>query len=810
MNETLRSKKWVDFAIGVISFVSLAFFGWATYFRVIQPYDGLDWTVLTGEVYAVAMDSPADGILLPGDIILSWDGASTKEAGSFYYGKSSGDSMELFIRRGDREFQTQLTVGKAPLSILIRRMLPSIVALAFWTICVVTLAFGQKRKHARGLCLWCLGICGILVSGSYSSTGPLWVSGIFNILIWFIGAITIHLYKLLPGQGISRIAKALICVAYGISFSGSLPILLIGVSDLRAAAWMGTYYTLQRAYLATCLIVALALLVKAYRRTDTREARLKIHIITMSNGLALLPIVALNILPDCLFHRTLIPWEFGLLFLLIIPVGYGYAIVRHQIVKFDDYIHRGAIYSIVFSVLVSIYLGLAAAINVLLPSRVRDSLLVDTLILVSMSLLFMLMRDSVLRFSDQIFFGGYYDYQLAVERISEGLKTIDDIGALMQTVARRILETVHLEHVCILTLQPDELHCSSRKGTCVTEQILQLGMVDLPSLLPEPGALTRFLQRTTNPLEIAELRERLSDIQLTEGERAILSVPENNVIVSIPGWNCLLGVIFVGKRLREDSLGKVDVDIFRAITRQFSVKLQSIRLLGELERRAAEAERLHQELIRAREEERMQLARELHDDVIQELVALNYRIAQLGGEEGDWICAEIRKIILSIRQVCRRLRPPTLEHLGLVAAIRSRLREFREECDGSMEVVFHADDDDFEGLREDVGICLYRVLCEALNNIRKHAQANCVKVELGMDHDEVSMVVRDNGEGFVVPQNLGQFIRDGHYGLAGIRERVEQVHGSFEIGSNINEGTRIACRVPLTAQYDGSGNSTEG
>jgi signal transduction histidine kinase len=379
----------------------------------------------------------------------------------------------------------------------------------------------------------------------------------------------------------------------------------------------------------------------------------------------------------------------------------------------------------------------------------------------------------------------------------------------MQTVARRILETVHLDHVCILTLQPDELYCAYRKATCVTEQILIPNMADLPSLLPEPGALTKILQRMTHPQEITTLRENLSDIQLTEGERAVLRVPENNVLISIPGRNCLLGVIFVGKRLRDDSLSEMDVDIFRAIARQFSVKLQSLRLLGELERRAAVAARLHKELIRAREDERMQLAHELHDDVIQELVGLNYRFAQLEGVESDWICAEIRKIIFSIRQVCRRLRPPTLEHLGLVAAVRSRLREFREECDGSLTVIFHAEDGEFECLMEDVSICLYRVLCEALINIRKHTHADCVHIELGMDQGEVSLVVKDNGEGFVVPQNLGQFIMDGHYGLAGIRERVEHVHGSFEIGSNLDEGTRLACRIPLADMHEGSVNSIE-
>ena len=799
----------MDFAIGVISFTSLVFLVWSTYSVAIAPDDGMEWTLITGGVSGVAQGGPADGILQPGDIILAWDGVPALEAGPLYQGKSPGDAVELSIRRGDHEFTTPLYLSEAPISTLVRRILPSFVALIFWMVCVVTLSFGQTRRHARGLCLWCMGVCGILVSGSYSSSGPLWVSGIFNVLLWFVGVITVHLYKLLQGQGISRKARVLIGAMYVISFGGSLPILLIGVSGLRASEWMGTYYTTQRIYLAFCLLVALALLIQAYRIARTREAWLKIHIITLSNAMALLPVIVLNILPDSLFHTSLIPWEFGLLFLLSVPIGYGYAVARYRILKFDRYIHRGAMYSIAFSLIVGVYFGLVAAVNALLPTHIRGSLLVETLIIVCMSLIFVFMRDGVRRFTDQVFLGGYYDYHLAVERISEGLKTIDDINALMQTIARRILETVYLDYVCILTLQPDELHCAFRNANCVTEQVLRQGMADLPSLLPEPGALARILQETSHPLEITDLREKLSDIQLTEGERTVLNVPEDNVIVSIPGRNCLLGVIFVGKRLRDDMLSDVDVDIFRAIARQFSVKLQSIRLLGELERRAAEADRLHKELIRAREEERMQLARELHDEVIQELVGLNYQFAQVEGVEGDWICAEIRKIILSIRQVCRRLRPPTLEHLGLVAAIRSRLREFQEECDGSIQVIFHADDSDFENLMEDVGICLYRALCEALVNIRKHTRADCVRVELNLDHDEVSLIVIDNGEGFLVPQNLGQFVMDGHYGLAGVRERVEQVHGSFEIGSNLNEGTRIACSIPLAKAQEQSENPIE-
>ena len=194
----------------------------------------------------------------------------------------------------------------------------------------------------------------------------------------------------------------------------------------------------------------------------------------------------------------------------------------------------------------------------------------------------------------------------------------------------------------------------------------------------------------------------------------------------------------------------------------------------------------------------------LHDGVIQDLVSLNYQFAQLEGVEVDWIGVEIRKIILSIRRVCRRLRPPTLEHLGLVAAIRSLLREFREECGESMEVIFRAEEGDFESLSEDIGICVYRVLCEALANVRKHSHADRVHVELGIGNGEVNLVVKDNGEGFTVPHHLGQFIMEGHYGLAGVRERVEQVHGSFEIGSNQDGGTRIACRIPIEDTNVGS------
>jgi signal transduction histidine kinase len=102
---------------------------------------------------------------------------------------------------------------------------------------------------------------------------------------------------------------------------------------------------------------------------------------------------------------------------------------------------------------------------------------------------------------------------------------------------------------------------------------------------------------------------------------------------------------------------------------------------------------------------------------------------------------------------------------------------------------------------EDVSLCIFRVLQEALLNVQKHACAGQVNVRLCINPEEVGLSVEDDGQGFTAPLRLGQLTGSGHFGLVGLRERLTQVNGKLAITALSGRGTRLEAHVPLTVSY---------
>jgi signal transduction histidine kinase len=137
-----------------------------------------------------------------------------------------------------------------------------------------------------------------------------------------------------------------------------------------------------------------------------------------------------------------------------------------------------------------------------------------------------------------------------------------------------------------------------------------------------------------------------------------------------------------------------------------------------------------------------------------------------------------------------QLHPATLEHLGLVSALRSHCHEFsRQEGVQTWLEVGSA----VGSVPAEVAICLYRITQEALRNIRKHSGAREAWVQLSRDHQQVCLCVLDKGSGFDPRQASGK----AGLGLVSIRERVQSLHGELSVQTKPNEGTRIEVRIPV-------------
>ncbi|MEZ0396664.1 MAG: sensor histidine kinase [Anaerolineales bacterium] len=202
----------------------------------------------------------------------------------------------------------------------------------------------------------------------------------------------------------------------------------------------------------------------------------------------------------------------------------------------------------------------------------------------------------------------------------------------------------------------------------------------------------------------------------------------------------------------------------------------------------------------AQEEERTRLARELHDDTLQAIIALKQRL-QLTQKvvtepRARQSLAELESLteqtIENLRRFTRALRPIYLEDLGLVTALEILARETAQNH--SLHVDFRKVGAE-RRLPSEVELSLYRIAQEALNNVVKHAHATRASLALTFASDHVELTVSDNGMGFTVPQSPTDLAPAGHFGLLGMHERASLIGGRLEIESAPGNGTRLQVRV---------------
>lgn len=202
----------------------------------------------------------------------------------------------------------------------------------------------------------------------------------------------------------------------------------------------------------------------------------------------------------------------------------------------------------------------------------------------------------------------------------------------------------------------------------------------------------------------------------------------------------------------------------------------------------------------AQEEERGRLARELHDDTIQAVIALKQRVQLAQRLIKDQNAKQSLKdlevlaeeTVENLRRLTRALRPIYLEDLGLVTALEMLAREMGQN--NGLIVVFQKTGQE-RRLSREVELSLYRIAQEALNNVVRHSKATQAGLIMGFDVKEIKLEVVDNGNGFDMPKSPTDFASTGHFGLLGIRERADLIGARLEVDAAIGKGTRLRVRL---------------
>ena len=194
------------------------------------------------------------------------------------------------------------------------------------------------------------------------------------------------------------------------------------------------------------------------------------------------------------------------------------------------------------------------------------------------------------------------------------------------------------------------------------------------------------------------------------------------------------------------------------------------------------------------EEERRRLARDLHDDTIQSLIALNQRIqlAQLSAADEPTAeqLAEMQQMteqtIADLRRLTQDLRPIYLEDLGLVTALDMLARDTSQ----TLQIPVDFDVSGRERrLPQEVELAFYRIGQEGLSNVVRHAQASCAELQLTFGEDSTTLSIQDDGRGFAVPESPAEMTGSGHFGLLGMQERAEIMGARLLVESEPDKGT---------------------
>ena len=276
--------------------------------------------------------------------------------------------------------------------------------------------------------------------------------------------------------------------------------------------------------------------------------------------------------------------------------------------------------------------------------------------------------------------------------------------------------------------------------------------------------------------------------------RCVEKEPHAHACVPLTSKDRLLGIMdfYLPDGHQVDS---VDKKMFAAIGRQIGVAVENARLCENLRFYAWK-------ISEAQEDERKRIARELHDDTAQRLIAISRHLDTLeaseknlspaGMERLEQIQRRIESASKEVRRFSRDLRPSVLDDLGLVPAVKGLLVDLRE----SGMIAELSISGDTHRLPPDVELALFRIIQEALNNVRKHAQASHVAIDVEFLDSRVKVSVRDDGQGFELMGSPGDFAYAGKFGLLGIQERVQLLHGHFQVQAGKGKGTTVSVDVP--------------
>lgn len=272
---------------------------------------------------------------------------------------------------------------------------------------------------------------------------------------------------------------------------------------------------------------------------------------------------------------------------------------------------------------------------------------------------------------------------------------------------------------------------------------------------------------------------------------------KSSVAVPIVSGDRSFGTLALVSLGEPQAFSERDVAILKGIGRQAGIAVENARLYENL--------RFYvQRITRAQEEERKRVARELHDETVQMLVVISRRLDKLSVlaeqlpedavEDLRMLQDLLRKTLRDVRRFVHNLRPSILDHLGLLATLRGLASDLEERDGIETEVTVTGEP---RRLMPEEELILFRIAQETLNNVRRHARASRVFIQLDFGASDVHMLIKDDGRGFKVPDRIDDLMVTDKLGLVGMYERARIINGILTLRSTPGQGTVVELEAPV-------------
>lgn len=501
----------------------------------------------------------------------------------------------------------------------------------------------------------------------------------------------------------------------------------------------------------------------ASRQSQPQGQQSRIALLGIAAGT--LPFVLLTLIPDAAGAEPFVPDYITILAVVLMPAAFAYAILRHQMLGIRRLVHRGMVYGITTILLLILAIaGMAVLFDAAQASFVdRYPAAVVAVVLIVGILLFFPLQTGARWLVDRLLYADLADYQSVMDAVHRNV--LSRQGApMLDEIAARIIESMRLESLLVFFEQD------------VAKAELALAM----------GTRSAQVSRAIYPL----LQDQVQAAGVRTGIADLRWESESLLVANLTVSGRRLGYMLLGPRSGGEVFVEDEKRILATIAPLMALSIEQVLLSRELRD-------LNQRLITAQESERARIAIDIHDGPLQKAILL------VGGRDriqGD-PAVLARELVAELREIGARLRPSILDDLGLPAALEWLLDnlEKRSKLSPRLQVEGVSEDDRFPPECE---LALFRVAQEATNNTLKHAKAAKVTVSLSKRGQTLQLQVTDDGTGFTAAS-----AGTGGFGLSGMRERVLQLGGSFDVKSAPGAGTTVTARVPLAAGIGGNGRS---